>query len=101
MLGSIAGNFPSSASELVLTLHREVYIMKLPKFIPGLPITAHDGLLEAILDILTEDYGYDIFHSKELQKRLPYGARVRHILCEGVNNGWLERVAYGYYRVIR
>ncbi len=55
------------------------------------------GLREAVWDVICDEAGAE-FTTKWITERLPYGARVRHVLGELVRSGALVRVGYGKYQ---
>ena len=69
-------------------------------FNPGQPIETPDGLHEAVLDTIRDNYrdGERPTTGYELQRQLPYGQRVRNSCDHLIRCGLIERVARGAYR---
>ena len=66
-------------------------------FVPNEPIETRDGLYEAILDTIAENFHDTWFSSVTLRAYLPYGRRVDNMLREMVIRGELKRVGRGTY----
>jgi hypothetical protein len=59
------------------------------EFERGLDINTDDGLAEAIVDVIADEYPGGA-SMRALMKRLPYGERVRVTVARLIEDGWLE-----------